>query len=365
MRAVSISDRYEATEGTVLLSGIEALVRLLLTQRELDRSRDLSTALFISGYEGSPLGGLDQQLQRAHDLLSEADIVFSPGLNEELAATAVGGTQLTGELPGRRVDGVVGFWYGKNPGLDRAADAIRHANVSGTAPLGGAVALVGDDPLSKSSTLPSSCEQMARALSLPVLAPSSVGDIIPLGLHAVALSRYAGVWSALKIVADLADASATVAIPALGALGIPPPDRSRAWHPPTLLGAGALEAEEQLHAVRFPRVLDYTALAGLNRIMCEPGRPRVAILASGLAYAATLRALSDLGLSPRDQRDLGLRLVKIDLPWPLSPSALRAMVDGVDQVLVVEDKAPVVEDQLKSRAVPATEPAPDLREGGR
>ncbi len=192
MRAVSISDRYEATEGTVLLSGIEALVRLLLTQRDLDRARDLSTALFISGYEGSPLGGLDQQLQRAHHLLSEADIVFSPGLNEELAATAVGGTQLTGELPGRRVDGVVGFWYGKNPGLDRAADAIRHANVSGTSPLGGAVALVGDDPMSKSSTLPSSCEQMARALGLPVLAPSSVGDIIPLGLHAVALSRHAG-----------------------------------------------------------------------------------------------------------------------------------------------------------------------------
>ena len=133
MRTVSISDRYEATEGTVLLSGIEALVRLLLTQRHLDRSRNLSTALFISGYEGSPLGGLDQQLQRAHALLSEADIVFSPGLNEELAATAVGGTQLTGELPGRRVDGVVGFWYGKNPGLDRAADAIRHANMSGTA----------------------------------------------------------------------------------------------------------------------------------------------------------------------------------------------------------------------------------------
>ncbi len=348
MRAVSISDRYEATEGTVLLSGIEALVRLLLTQRALDRARDLSTALFISGYEGSPLGGLDQQLLRAHDLLSEADIVFSPGLNEELAATAVGGTQLTGELPGRRVDGVVGFWYGKNPGLDRAADAIRHANVSGTAPLGGAVALVGDDPLSKSSTLPSSCEQMARALGLPVLAPSSVGDIIPLGLHAVALSRYAGLWSALKIVADLADASATVAIAPLGALRIPVPDRSRQWHPPTLLGAGALEAEEDLYGVRFPRVHEYTELAGLNRITSEPGRPRKAILASGLAYAATLRALDDLGLSPRDQSDLGLRLVKIDLPWPLSPSALRAMVGGVDEVFVVEDKAPVIEDQLKA-----------------
>jgi len=348
MRTVSISDRYEATEGSVLLSGIEALVRLLLTQRRLDLSRHLSTALFISGYEGSPLGGLDQQLQRAHDLLVEADIVFTPGLNEELAATAVGGTQLTGELPGRRVDGVVGFWYGKNPGLDRAADAIRHASVSGTAPLGGAVALVGDDPLSKSSTLPSSCEQMARSLSLPVLAPSSVSDIIPLGLHAVALSRYAGLWSALKIVADLADASATVTIPALGRLGIPLPDQSRLWHPRTLVGPGALEAEEDLFTVRIPRVHEYTELAGLNRITREPVRPRMAILASGMAYAATLRALSDLGLSAHDQDDLGLRLVKIDLPWPLSPFALRAMVGRAHEVLVVEDKAPIVEEQLKA-----------------
>jgi indolepyruvate ferredoxin oxidoreductase len=348
VRTVSISDRYEATEGTVLLSGIEALVRLLLTQRRLDRLRNLSTAAFISGYEGSPLGGLDQQLQRAHALLTEADVVFAPGLNEELAATAVGGTQLTGELPGRRFDGVAGFWFGKNPGLDRAADAIRHASVSGTSPLGGAVAVVGDDPLSKSSTLPSSCEQMARALGVPVLAPSSVGDIIPLGLHAVALSRYAGLWSALKIVADIADASATVAIPALGALGIPPPDQSRIWHPRTLVGPGALEAEEDFVNVRVPRVFEYTELAGLNRITSEPVRPRMAILAAGMAYAATQRALSDLGLSPHDQDDLGLRLVKIDLPWPLSPFALRAMVHRAHEVLVVEDKAPVVEEQLKA-----------------
>jgi indolepyruvate ferredoxin oxidoreductase len=348
MRTVSISDRYEATEGSVLISGIESLVRLLLTQRRLDRLRGLSTALFISGYEGSPLGGLDQQLQRAHALLDEAGVVFAPGLNEELAATAVGGTQLTGELPGRRVDGVVGFWFGKNPGLDRAADAIRHASVSGTSPLGGAVAVVGDDPLSKSSTLPSSCEQMARALGVPVLAPSSVGDIIPLGLHAVALSRYAGLWGALKIVADIADGSATVAIPALGALGIPPPDESRIWHPRALVGPGALEAEEDFVNVRIPRVFEYTEVAGLNRIVSEPVRPRLAILASGMAYAATRRALSDLGLSPHDQDDLGVRLVKIDLPWPLSPFALRAMVQRAPEVLVVEDKAPVVEEQLKA-----------------
>ncbi|HWE65226.1 MAG TPA: indolepyruvate ferredoxin oxidoreductase family protein [Acidimicrobiales bacterium] len=348
MRTVTLSDRYEATEGTVLLSGMEAIVRLFLTQRRLDERRHLSTGLFISGYEGSPLGGLDQQLLRAHDLLSQAGIVFTPGINEELAATAVGGTQLTGELPGRRVDGVVGFWYGKNPGLDRAADAIRHASVSGTSPLGGAVALVGDDPMSKSSTLPSSCEQMARALGTPLLAPSSVSDILTLGLHAVALSRYAGLWTALKIVADIADASATVTIPPLATIGIPAPDQSRLWHPRALIGPGALEAEEDFVRVRIPRTFEYTEMAGLNRITSEPTRPRLAILASGLAYAATVRALGDLGLRDHDQDDLGVRLVKIDLPWPLSPFALRAMVHRADEVLVVEDKAPVVEEQLKS-----------------
>ncbi len=348
MRTVKISDRYELTEGTVLLSGIEAIVRLFLTQRRLDRQRDLSTALFISGYEGSPLGGLDQQLLRIAPLLDDADIVFTPGINEELAATAVGGTQLTGELPGRRFDGVVGFWYGKNPGLDRAADAIRHASTSGTSPLGGAVALVGDDPMCKSSTLPSSCEQMARALGTPVLAPSSVADVITLGLHAVALSRYAGLWTALKVVADIADATATVSLPPLASLGIPAPDQTRLWHPRTLLGPGALEAEEDFLSNRIPRTYEYTEVAGLNRVVSEPVRPRLAILASGVAYAATRRALSDLGCTTHDLDDLGVRLVKIDLPWPLSPFALRAMADRVDRVVVIEDKAPVVEEQLKS-----------------
>ena len=205
---------------------------------------------------------------------------------------------------------MVGFWYGKNPGFDRAADAIRHANMSGTPPLGGAVALVGDDPLCKSSTLPSSCELTARALGVPVLTPASVADVITLGLHAVALSRHAGLWSAVKIVADIADASATITLPALGDLGIPPPDRTRPWHPRTLLGPGALEVEEDLFSVRIPRVHAYTELAGLNRITSDSSRPSLAILASGTAYAATLRALGDLGLGEGDRDGLGLRLVQ-------------------------------------------------------
>ena len=326
MRNVRISDRYEATEGTILLSGIEAIVRLFLTQRRLDVQRELSTALFVSGYEGSPLGGLDQQLGRIAPLLHEAGIVFTPGINEELAATAVGGTQLTGELPGRRYDGVVGFWYGKNPGLDRAADAIRHASVSGTSPLGGAVALVGDDPMSKSSTLPSSCEQMARSLGTPVLAPSSVQEIITLGLHAVALSRYAGLWTAVKIVADIADATATVPLVPLGALGIPAPDQTRVWHPRTLVGPGALDAEENFVAVAHP---PHVRVHGNRRTephhqRAHPTAHRGAGLGHGLCRHRARPA------RPRVQRARSgrARIARGEDRYPMAPQPVRPTGDG-------------------------------------
>jgi indolepyruvate ferredoxin oxidoreductase len=212
-----LDDRYNAQRGRALMSGIQALVRLLIEQRRLDASRGLNTGVFVSGYPGSPLGGLDREIVRAREHLNPHGVVFEPGVNEELAATAVNGTQLVEQLPGRTRDGVTGFWYGKAPGLDRAADAIRHGNVSGTAHLGGAVALIGDDPVCKSSTLPSSCELMAESLMLPLLSPGGVSDIVRLGLHAVALSRAAGLWTAMKIVSDVADAAESVALDDLAA----------------------------------------------------------------------------------------------------------------------------------------------------
>ncbi len=166
-----------------------------MEQRRLDERRGLDTRVFVTGYQGSPLGGVDMEMGRAARFLDPAGVVFRAGLNEELAATAVAGTQLLGRLPGKRHEGVTGFWYGKNPGLDRAADAIRHGNVAGTAALGGAVAWIGDDPGSKSSTVPSSCEPMVQSLSMPLLAPGSIAEIIEFGLHAVALSRATGLWT--------------------------------------------------------------------------------------------------------------------------------------------------------------------------
>jgi indolepyruvate ferredoxin oxidoreductase len=345
-REVTLTDRYTAESGPVMLSGVQALVRLMLDVRRLDERRGYDTGVFITGYQGSPLVGLDQELARAQRFLEPAGVVFHPGLNEELAATAVGGTQLLGEIDGRTKQGVTGFWYGKNPGFDRAADAIRHASFSGTAPLGGAVALIGDDPTSKSSSLPSSCESACRSQVMPVLAPGTVGEILSLGLHAVAISRHAGMWTGLKIVADLADAA--VVVEAGEALGSIPKFAPRESHqPPVLLPPTNLAAEQDLFTNRLARVHEYAAVAHLNRIEFEPQLPRVGIVASGMGYQSVLRALERLGIGGDELEALGLRLVKISMPWPIEPSALRELVRGLETVLVVEDKLPFVEAQLK------------------
>ncbi len=344
--SVHLDDKFLATDGRVLLSGIQALVRLTLDQRRLDAGRGLNTGIYVSGYPGSPLGGLDLEFGRARRLLDSDRMVFHPGLNEEIAATSVAGTQLLRHVPGRTRDGVTGFWYGKNPGLDRAADAIRHGNIAGTAPLGGAVAWIGDDPACKSSTLPSGCELLARSLHLPLLAPSTVGEVLTLGLHAVALSRMSGLWAGLKIVADIADASATVDLTDLGA-DIPRPDPSRSTPAITLLGPEAVQVEEHLLTVRLPRVHEYAREAGLNRIVADTKRARLGIVAGGSAYATLVSALDWLGIDESTRHRLGVRIIKIGLTWPLDGPQVQAMVSGLEEVLVIEDKASFLEAQIK------------------
>ncbi|HEX3789766.1 MAG TPA: indolepyruvate ferredoxin oxidoreductase family protein [Pseudonocardiaceae bacterium] len=344
---VTLDDKYAAESGRVLLTGIQALVRLTLEQRRFDARLGLDTRAFVSGYQGSPLAGLDTAMRGAQRFLDEAGVVFRAGLNEELAATAVGGTQLLRRLPGRRHDGVVGFWYGKNPGLDRAADAIRHATVAGTAALGGAVAIIGDDPAAKSSTVPSSCEQMAQSLALPLLAPGSVAEVIEYGLHAVAMSRAAGLWTGLKIIADVADASATIELDP-NHYGIPAPQRRDGAAPPPLLGPASLEAEHDLLTRRLNLARSYARDFGLNRVVFDPRRPRLGVLASGTSFAVVERALGDLGLGEGDLDALGVRLIKLGMPVPADPGALVEFAAGLEQLLVVEDKLPFLEDQLKA-----------------
>jgi indolepyruvate ferredoxin oxidoreductase len=343
---VTLDDRYAADRGRVLLTGIQALVRLTLEQRRLDTARGLDTRVFVSGYQGSPLGGVDSEMLRSRRFLDPAGVVFQPGVNEELAATAVAGTQLLGQVPGRRHEGVVGFWYGKNPGLDRAADAIRHGTLAGTATLGGAVAVIGDDPASKSSTVPSSCEPMAQSLALPLLAPGTVPEIVELGLHAVALSRATGLWTGLKIVADIADASATVDVEGLR-LGIPlPPAQPR---PPAgaLVGPAALDAEHDMFTRRLDLARAYARGTGLNRVTFTSRHARLGILASGTGYAVVQRALEDLGLDEAALDDLGVRLIRLAMPFPVDAAELAAHTAGLAEVLVVEDKVPFLEGHLK------------------
>jgi indolepyruvate ferredoxin oxidoreductase len=354
-----LDDRYSAERGPALMSGIQALVRLLIEQRRLDAFRGLNTGVFISGYPGSPLGGLDREIVRAHEHLEPHGVVFEPGVNEELAATAVNGTQLVEQLPGRTRDGVTGFWYGKAPGLDRAADAIRHGNVSGTAHLGGAVALIGDDPVCKSSTLPSSCELMAESLMLPLLSPGGVSDIVRLGLHAVALSRAAGLWTAMKIVSDVADAAESVQLDDLAA-GIPQPPASSRGAPPMLLGASSVAAEHDLMGARLDAAREYGRAHRLNRIEFEPREPRRALVAPGPAFATLCRALAQLGIGEPELEELGIRLVHLELVWPLHADDARAFAAGVDELIVVEDKRPFVERQLRDLLYGTAEAPPVL-----
>ena len=346
LRRLTLADRYEATNGPILLDGMQAIVRMMLDLRTLDAQRGYDTGVFVSGYPGSPLGGLDLELERSTRRIEAAGIVFQPGLNEELAATAVAGTQLLGELPGATRQGVTGFWYGKSPGLDRASDAIRHGNLSGTAPLGGAVALIGDDPMAKSSTVPGSCEQTCRSLWMPVLAPGSVAELVELGLHAVEMSRHAGVWTALRVLTDVADSSG-VAEAGAALAAIPELARRPRTAPPVLLAPTTLDAERDLFSSRLARALEYSRIAGLNRVVFEPSRPRLALVAVGMGQQALLRALSDLGLGRDQWEALGLRLVHVRMPWPLEAAQLREFARDVESVLVIEDKLPFVEAALK------------------
>ena len=361
--AVGLDDKYLAESGTVLISGIQALVRVLLDQRRLDRARGLDTAAFVSGYQGSPLGGFDRELARNRALLAGARTHFQPGLNEELAATAVGGTQLLRDLDSATVEGVTGLWFGKAPGLDRAADAIRHANLSGTAPLGGAVAVIGDDPTSKSSTVPSSSEPLCMSLALPLLAPASVGEILSFGLHAVAMSRHSGLWSGLKIVADIADASATVDV--TGVLDLIPAFAPRSpTEAPMLLPPVNLDAEQDQLTVRLRRAREYARAAKLNLAVNEVEHPRLAIVAAGMGYEAVIRSLWDLGIVDR-LGEFGIRVVKLGMPWPLDAEEIRELVGDAEAIFVVEDKRPFLETLIRDALYGQPRTPPRARQDAR
>ncbi len=345
---VGLDDKYTLEEGRIYLSGIQALVRLPMAQATRDREAGLHTAGFISGYRGSPLGGLDQQLWRAEARLLERDIHFRPGLNEELAATAVWGSQQVGLHPGARYDGVFGMWYGKAPGLDRASDALRHANAAGTAPHGGVLAVVGDDHACKSSSYPSQSEYALMHLEIPVLNPADVQDVLDYGVHGFALSRFAGLWVSLIALADIMDSSCVIEVSKQRAVARLPAAVG-------LLEGGVhirahdvpLEQERRLRDWKLPLVHAYTRANHLDHVAIESPKPRLDIVATGKAFTDTRQALLDLGITSQRAAALGIRLIKIAMPWPLDGAWLRERCAGTDKVLVVEEKRPLVEGQLR------------------
>ena len=349
LAAVSLNDRYALATGRAFMSGIHALVRLPMLQQVRDAQAGLHTAGFISGYRGSPLGSYDQSLWEAAPFLRAHDIVFQPGVNEELAVDAVWGSQqLEFDPASKKFDGVFGIWYGKGPGVDRSGDALKHANLSGTAPRGGVIAVAGDDHLSKSSTLAHQSDHTFIACGLPVFAPSNVQEIIDLGLHAFALSRYAGVWSGMKTVQEVIECAASVDLD---------PQRVRIVMPHDfeLPAAGVhirwpdepLAQEARMMEVKWPAALAYVRANRLNRNVIEGPNDRIGIIASGKAFGDVRQALTDLGLDDATCRALGLRVHKVNVVWPLEPHGVRAFASGLQDVLVVEEKRPIIEHQLK------------------
>jgi indolepyruvate ferredoxin oxidoreductase len=350
-RSVSLDDRYKLESGKVLLTGIQALVRLPLDQARRDRRAGLATAGFISGYRGSPLGGYDMQLARAKALLDEHHVHVQPGINEDLAATAVWGSQQVDLHTGARYEGVFGIWYGKSPGVDRTGDVFRHANYTGTARHGGVLAIAGDDPLGKSSTIPCQSDFAFVDFEIPVLAPASVQDVLDLGLHGFALSRHSGLWVGMTAVADLMDGSETVEVDPERLTTLLPADDDTPRH--ITLAALQLQtrliSEERVRRYRLPAARAYSRLNRLNRVVLDGDAPRIGLVASGKSWADLLETLDILGIDEAEAKRLGLRLMKVAMPWPLEPETMREFARGLESVLVVEYKRPLVETQLKEQ----------------
>jgi indolepyruvate ferredoxin oxidoreductase len=350
-RPYALKDRYLEDEGRVFLTGIQALARLPLEQLRFDRRDGLETAAFVSGYPGSPLGGYDRAVASAASLAPSLPIVCRPALNEEYAASAVMGSQLAAARPDRRYDGVVGLWYGKAPGVDRAADALRHAVFAGTSMHGGAVAIVGDDPAAKSSTVPSSSAGVLTDMHVPLLYPGDPAEALDLGRHAIALSRATGLWSALKIVADVADATATVELHPERIVPVVPRLEGEPYRhvaDGNLLTPRTLEIEREIVERRYRLAVEYASANRLNHVTVSPPDAWIGLVSSGITYREVREALARLGLrSDGEIQACGIRLLKMGMPMPFDPETVRRFAQGLEELFVIEEKRPNIESLIK------------------
>ncbi len=347
---VSLDDKYTLESGRIFATGTQALVRLPMEQRRRDIAAGLNTAGFISGYRGSPIAGYDMELWRAKEFLKRHDIHFEPGLNEDLAATSVWGSQQVNLFPGAKHDGVFSIWYGKAPGLDRSMDAVRHGTFAGSSPHGGVLVLVGDDHDAESSTLATQSEHSFASMMMPVLHPASVQEYIDYGLLGFAMSRYAGLWVGFKCLTETIDSSASISVD---------PDRLRIIIPDDenempadglaiRLGDNRLEAEARMHRHKLYAALRFARANNIDRIVIDSPKPRLGILTCGKSYLDVRQALDDLGIDEALAAEIGLRVYKAGMVWPLERSGARAFAEGLEEVLVVEEKRAIMENQLRA-----------------
>jgi indolepyruvate ferredoxin oxidoreductase len=348
VQQVSLDDKYTLQSGRAFMTGTQALVRLPMLQRVRDLAAGLNTAGFISGYRGSPVGSLDQALWKAKPFLDEHHIVFRPGVNEDLAATSIWGTQQVNLYPDAKYDGVFAMWYGKGPGVDRCGDVFKHANSAGTSKHGGVLVLAGDDHAAKSSTLAHQSEHVLKACCIPLLNAASVQEYLDLGLHGIAMSRFSGCWVAFKCVTDVIESGAVVEIDPQRVKTVTPSDFAM---PPGGLNIrwpdGFLEQEARLLDYKVYAALAYCRANKLDRIVWDSPRARLGIITTGKSFGDTVQALADLGINERIAADVGIRLYKVAMSWPLEPQGARKFAEGLEEILVVEEKRQVIEYQIK------------------
>lgn len=346
---MTLSDRYTADSGWLYMTGMQALVRLPLQQRMRDATAGLNTGGYISGYRGSPMGRYDIELWAAEDHLKANNIVFRAAVNEDLAATALWGSQYVGVFAGAKVDGVFGIWYGKGPGVDRSGDPLRHANQAGAGKLGGVVAIAGDDHGAKSSTVANYSDLNFVAAGIPVLYPANAQELLDFGLHGIAMSRYSGCWTGMKVVTDVVEGGGSVYVA---------PDSPKIVLPPIPSQADGglnsrpidmpLPQEERLYHHKHQAVLAYARANGINRVTVDSAEAKVGLVAAGKAWQDLQQALGVLGLNQETAAEHGFRILKVGMVWPLDPEIIRSFANGLDAIVVIEEKRPLLEDQIRA-----------------
>jgi indolepyruvate ferredoxin oxidoreductase len=351
-RVVSLDAIYNAESGPAFMNGIQALVRLPLAQRRLDRIRGHNTAGLVSGYRGSPLGAYDQQLWKAKKYLEQHDVLFQPGLNEDLAATALWGAQMHKAFGEATVDGVFSIWYGKGPGVDRSGDVFRNANMIGTSALGGVLAVGGDDHAAQSSMFPHQTDGIFESVMMPVLQPANVSDILTLGLAGIALSRFSGLWVSMKTIAEVVESAASFELPTAYPEFIAPaelvPAHGLNWDPTINWPAQRAEYERRMVDERIPAAIGWAIANRIDKPVFESRIKRMCIVTVGKAHQDLMQALANLGIGEDEAEALGISIYKVAMSWPLAAEPLIKFAGDADEIFVVEEKNPIVENQLKA-----------------